>query len=355
MFIYNDDFNEQVNKIVSEILPFKKAKFRITSTHKRLMKYVTDIDIVQVLPKYFSTLTNEEYGIKMQKIIKYYLKNIVTSQKDLIFVHLISGEDDRLRITNKDDLGKLFETKQIDLVDMDRFLKMSIDDVNSALTSYRKLRWTFKEIMNNSKFVNTREFKLSDTLSVKRKFVLVFAIFYGNYVYNYDIVCVDNSEKVKDLYEDYFLPMIRKVNDERYPFFILRMVGKIIGYVDPKLVIEEKPIAQEIENIIEVKLGAYKQMMVRAQLVQKLLLKKLLSENQLKTVYDSFRNDLKEMGEKDMAKVLTMKNPVQEMELLESEALREMNAKALPYLKQISAQLDPKLREKLILIDLSDF
>jgi len=366
MLVYNEEFDTEMNKILETIIPFKKANYKIKGTYYRKNKYITDIDIVLKLPKFFSTISDDEFGNVMQKTLRKYIFTI-PNKGDLIFIHMICGDDPRLIIKTKDDLSDLFDKQLIDITDMDKFLKMSVDEINEQLSSYRKLRWTKKEILSGTKEKNNQVFNLSDVLAKNKMFVLVFAQFYpdngeGTDIYGFDIACIDSSIKLTDVYENHYQTAIQRTNDEGYPYFILRLIAKVINHRDhqskkpawnsPKNQYTNNPVVDEINDINENILGGYKQLMVKAQLTQKLILGGLLNKDQLQRIFKGFYDDLDSLGETKLLNALKMENPLAEMEIIEHECLREMNQKALPYLKKIAQKLDPELRKELILINI---
>lgn len=349
MLIYSDDFDNEMRKVLDKILPFKKGStYDIKGSYKRKIKYITDIDVVLKLPKYFSTLSDTDFGKIVSKILRKYMFSL-PNDENYIFVHMITGDDDRFTIKTKDDLTKLFDQQMIDVTDMDNFLKMSVAEINEHLSSYKKLRWTKKEVIKGIKVRFGKEFLLSEVLSNKRLFTLVSASFYNDYIYSFDITCLDRQIKLSDIYQRYYEPAIQRANNEGYPYFILRLIGRFLDHTKT-----DQNLSNEIFEIVENKLGAYKQLMLRAQLVQKLIIEHLLIKGQLRRIYKTFYDDFYELKENDLLKILTMKNPLSEMEMIERESLKIMNRQSLPYLKEVVAGLDPKIRNELILIDLDD-
>lgn len=245
------------NKIFSEIL-LVPSNYQIKGSFRRKAPYVTDVDVINtVYPKIDKKNIYEESVKLINRILDN--KNII-----LVFVHC--GVDERFFIHN----GSNEELKKIkkllpkgDSKKYQQVLEKYADDhdkkiffINEIIKKYYKLKWTPKNIIDNK--MNLIGGKIATfTDMIQKNHILLFRYFVmiGNYPIGMDVVMVYEPMDMKMAHRtaaNYHLKLANYLKEYYYLLFPLRYYF-----------IKDKKIYRELDNLIERKMGLYKQLSVR--------------------------------------------------------------------------------------------
>ena len=235
-------------------------KYVIKGSFRRKIPYVTDIDVVSdVYPK----INEENIYLELVKLIK----NLGSDkQSGIILVYVTCGTDDRFKIESGSDeelesVKSLLDIKEA--AQFDFLLKKYADNFNKKIFfatemiwEHYKLRWIPKEILENRKELPGNVIvKFTDVVKNNTTLLLQYFVKIGLYPIGVDAVVNYKKVDLTAAYKsagDYQLKLANYSKEYYYMLFPFRYYFR-----------DNKELVKELEDLIEKKLGLYKQLMVR--------------------------------------------------------------------------------------------
>lgn len=232
----------------------------IKGSFRRKIPYITDIDVVN---KVFPTITRSNIYSKLINLMER-----AYADNDIIIVQITCGVDERFRITdgNDDEIKKIKNLLDDDeKLELDKIVEKYSDDVNKKVFFINefiwplyKLRWTPYQILNNSMDLRaSHRVSFEEVIQSSSSILVQYYLKIGTNLLGVDVVIqYDEIPSERKAYEEaakYYLKLSNYKKEYYYMLFPLK------NYFKPN----KKDIYNELEDIIEKKMGLYKQLMVR--------------------------------------------------------------------------------------------
>ena len=245
------------NKLFPKIL-LDPRTYVIKGSFRRRIPYVTDVDVVNNV---YPTINENNIYSELIKLIRR-----LENQSDIILVYVTCGTDDRFKIVTGSDeelekIKSLLDTKDATLFDLilkkyaNNFNK-KIFFANEMVWEYYKLRWTPTEVMADKKLLADGVIvKLSEIVKDNTSLLLQYFVKIGSYPVGIDVVVNYKPVDLTAAYKsagDYQLKLANYSNEYYYMLFPFRHYFK-----------QNWDIVNELNDLIDKKLGLYKQLMVR--------------------------------------------------------------------------------------------
>jgi hypothetical protein len=253
----------------------------IKGSFKRKIPYITDIDVVnKVCPE----ITKSNIYPKIVELI-----NRVCGDNDIIIVQITCGTDDRFKVTTADDI----EVKRIrDLLngdeqtELDRILKEYAMDpekkvfyLNELIWPLYKLRWTPYQLSNNSmELRGDHRVSFEEVAEGASSILIQYYLKIGPNLLGVDVVIqyedVIDSKQAYEAAAKYYLKLSNYKKEYYYMLFPLKNYFKS----------NQNEVYSELEDVIEKKMGLYKQLMVRIDAYRILYITNNLDLNTAKNI-----------------------------------------------------------------------
>lgn len=247
------------NKILPKILLLPN-NYVIKGSFRRKIPYVTDIDIVNTVYPKINRTNIYDHLIKLINSLGTY------SESNIILVYITCGTDDRFRLTTGSDkeisrikpLLTIKELEELELI-IEKYSNnpdKKLFFINELIWPYYKLRWTPKNVLENSielsggLIVNFRE-----TIEKNSVLLLQYYVRIGSYPIGIDVVVNYESVDMKTAYESAAEYQLKLANYSREYYYMLFPFKYFFR--------GNKEISRELEDLIEKTFGLYKQLMVR--------------------------------------------------------------------------------------------
>lgn len=232
----------------------------IKGSFRRKIPYITDIDIVN---KVYPSINKTNIYSKIIELIER-----AYSDNDIIVVQITCGTDDRFKVTNANNdeierIRQLLTTEE--QMELDKIIKEYANDnekktffINELIWPLYKLRWTPYQVLNNSmELRGSHRVSFEEIVATSPTILIQYYLKIGTHLLGVDVV-IQYADIVqeKKVYEDaanYYLKLSNYKKEYYYMLFPLKNYFKN----------EKSGTFTELEDIIEKKMGLYKQLMVR--------------------------------------------------------------------------------------------
>ena len=287
MLIFSYKLENYIRKKIFKDVLMVPTKYVIKGSFRRRIPYVTDIDVVnEVYPEINGSNIYEE----LKKLINRVLKN-----PQIILVYVTCGVDDRFRINTGSD-KELADMRKLlsydDAIKFDSVLEQYKDNfdkklffISEIIWKYYKLRWSPKNVLdNNMELVGGVNITFTNVLETSSSVLLQYYVKIDDYPVGIDVVIVYKPTNMKMAYQsagEYQLKLSNYSKEYYYMLFPFRMYFR-----------NNKKILDELENLIEKKMGLYKQLIVRIDVYETLYQTKNLTLVIAKQIVSSIVKDL---------------------------------------------------------------
>ena len=232
----------------------------IKGSFRRKIPYITDIDVVN---KVFPTITRSNIYPKLINLMER-----AYADNDIIIVQITCGVDERFRITdgNDEEIKKIKNLLDDDeKLELGKIIEKYSDDtdkkvffINEFIWPLYKLRWTPYQILNNSMDLRaSHRVSFEEVIQSSSSILVQYYLKIGTNLLGVDVVIqYDEIPSERKSYEEaakYYLKLSNYKKEYYYMLFPLKNYFKST----------KKDIYNELEDIIEKKMGLYKQLMVR--------------------------------------------------------------------------------------------
>jgi len=232
----------------------------IKGSFRRKIPYITDIDVINKV--YPSVNKSNIY----QKIIE--LLERAYSDNDIIVVQITCGTDERFKVTNanNDEIERIRNLlTDEERTELDKIIKEYANDnekktffINELVWPLYKLRWTPYQVLNNSmELRGSHRVSFEEIINISSTILIQYYLKIGTHLLGVDVVIqYVKIEHEKKVYEDaakYYLKLSNYKKEYYYMLFPLKNYFKN----------DKTNTHIELEDIIEKKMGLYKQLMVR--------------------------------------------------------------------------------------------
>lgn len=235
-------------------------RYVIKGSFRRRIPYITDIDIVNnVYPEINKSNIYDE-------LVKLISKLGTPTYQSIILVYVTCGVDDRFRIDtgSKSELDgiksllKPADAKAFELV-MEKYaddFDKKIFFISEIIWKYYKLRWSPSEVLvNKKKLTGGLTVQLTDEIDKNPSLLLQYYAKIGSYPVGIDIVINYAPVDMTNAYQAAASYQLKLANYSKEYYYMLFPFKHCFR--------ENRPIAQELEDLIEKQFGLYKQLMVR--------------------------------------------------------------------------------------------
>jgi hypothetical protein len=247
--------------IKKKILPriLLSNNYFLKGSFSRRALYVTDIDVVN---KVYPEINPSNIYDKLCDLIRK-----VQGYNDILLIRITFGYDTRFEpISNTDELNKLngiLKQNEIDIINSIKKkyqsdTKSMLFFLNDYLRGFYKIRWTADEVLNNKKILRgDTEVQFTDFIDKSESITIKYYAMIGSYPLGIDAVINYAPLNLKKVYKESGM-RTRDRSGYRHEYYY--MLFPLRAYFR-----KNKQIYNEINDVIEVKYGLYKQLMVRIE------------------------------------------------------------------------------------------
>jgi hypothetical protein len=261
----------------------------IKGSFRRKVPYVTDVDVVN---KVFHKYNKSNIYTNLIHLIE-----TAYSDNDIIVVQITCGIDERFKIINADDeeinrIKKLLSSEEI--LELDKIIEENKEDnekkkffINELIWPLYKLRWTPYEVLNNSiELRGDHSISFEETVENNTTILIQYYLKIGTNLLGVDVVIqYEEIKEEKKIYAEaakYYLKLSNYKKEYYYMLFPLKNYFRT----------NKNDIYTELDDIIEKKMGLYKQLMVRIDSYRMLYLTNNLDYNMGKNIVVNLINDI---------------------------------------------------------------
>lgn len=247
------------NNILPKIL-LVPNNYIIKGSFRRRIPYVTDVDIVNTVHPDINRSNIYEH---IMKLIYSLLSN---KNLPIKLIYVTCGTDDRFKIQTGSDM----ELKKIKLLlsedeisTLNSIIEKYPDDtdrklfyINELIWPFYKLRWSIKQIMDNEFILKDgKKISFKETVENNDSLLLQYFVMIKSYPVGIDVII---QYEEKDNIEAYTMAADYNLKLANYSREFYFMIFPFKYYFR-----DNKKISLELEDLIEKKLGLYKQLLVR--------------------------------------------------------------------------------------------
>jgi len=264
----------------------------IKGSFKRKIPYITDIDVVN---KVYPKITKSNIYPKIIELI-----NRVYGDNDIIIVQITCGTDDRFKVTTADEI----EVKRIrdllngdEQIELDRILMEYQSDpekkvfyLNELIWPLYKLRWTPYQLLNNSmELRGDHRISFEEVVENASSILIQYYLKIGTNLLGIDVVIqyedITDSKQAYEAAAKYYLKLSNYKKEYYYMLFPLKNYFKS----------NQNEVYSELEDVIEKKMGLYKQLMVRIDAYRILYITNNLDLNTAKNIILNLIRDVSKL------------------------------------------------------------